>query len=183
MTWITDLIWQAEEALFKLDDFQEELNALMGGGASPEEQAQGFMNRLAKALDEKLEALDDPLTRFVDVVSSAALHLGEVVKAVSSGDWVGAILSIIMETESFAKAMELIGKVMKPIVALFDIILRPIIEGLLKLWNGIIDALASISIFGWFQPTPPCGVRHYMSLMPFTSVQKLCFVRTFFFCN
>jgi hypothetical protein len=34
-----------------------------------------------------------------------------------------------------------------------------------------------------FQPTHPCGVRLYMSLMPFTSVQKLCFVRTFFFCN
>ena len=72
----------------------------------------------------------------------------EVVKAISSGNWAQAFLSILMETESFAKAMELLGKVMKPIVALFDIILRPIIEGLLKLWNGIIDAIVNISIFG-----------------------------------
>jgi hypothetical protein len=35
------------------------------------------------------------------------------------------------------------------VIALFDNILRPIINGLLNLWNGIIDALASISIFGW----------------------------------
>ena len=149
MAWITDLIGQAEEALFKLDDLQDELERVITGGDSAGDQAEGFIAKLTAKLNEKLEALDDPLNRFVDMVSSAALHLGEVVKAIRSGDWVGAILSIIMETESFAKAMELIGKVMKPIVALFDIILRPIIEGLLKLWNGIIDALASISIFGW----------------------------------
>jgi hypothetical protein len=54
-----------------------------------------------------------------------------------------------METEAFAKAMELIGAVLRPVVTLFDAILRPVIEFLIGLWNGIIDALASISIFGW----------------------------------
>jgi hypothetical protein len=54
-----------------------------------------------------------------------------------------------METEAFAKAMELIGKVLAPVVALFDLVLAPIINGILSLWNGIIDALSSISIFGW----------------------------------
>jgi hypothetical protein len=146
---IENAIQQAENALFRLDELYDELQNAITGGNAPEEQATSFMGRLAKALDDKLEVLDDPLNRFVDMVSSAALHLGEVVKAVSSGDWVGAILSIIMETESFAKAMELIGKVLAPVVALFDNVLRPIIEGLLKLWNGIIDALVSISIFGW----------------------------------
>jgi hypothetical protein len=149
MTWITDLIGQAEEALFKLDDFQAELDALMGGGASPEEQAQGFMARLAAGLNEKLDQLDEPMSRLVDAVYTAGATLFEFGKTIASGNWLDALLVILMETESFAKAMELLGKVMKPIVALFDIILRPIVEGLLKLWNGIIDALVSINIFGW----------------------------------
>ncbi len=149
MAWITDLIGQAEEALFKLDEFQEELDVLMGGGASPEEQAQGFMARLAAGLSEKLDELDEPMNRLVDAVYTAGATLFEFGKTIASGNWLDALLVILMETESFAKAMELLGKVMKPIVALFDIILRPIVEGLLKLWNGIIDALASISIFGW----------------------------------
>ena len=149
MTWMTDLIGQAEEALFKLDDFQAELDALMGGGKKPEEEAKGFMERLAKALDEKLEALDDPLNRFVDMVSSAALHLGEVVKVVKSGDWVGAILSIIMETESFALAMEILGKVLQPVIAVFDAVLLPIVRFIGELWNAIMRGLSSISIFGW----------------------------------
>lgn len=146
---IEDAIKKAEDALFKLDDLQQELEKAIAGGSGADEQATGFIGRLTKALEEKLGAVDEPLNRFVDMVSSAALHLGEVVKAVSSGDWVGAVLSIIMETESFAKAMELIGKVLAPVVTLFDAVLRPIIEGLLKLWNGIIDALVSINIFGW----------------------------------
>lgn len=146
---IENAIRQAEDALFTLDDLYNQLQNAITGGDDPEEQAKSFMDRLKGALDAKLKALDDPLNRFVDMVSSAALHLGEVVKAVSSGDWVGAVLSIIMETESFAKAMELIGKVLAPVVVLFDNVLRPIVEGLLKLWNGIIDALVSISIFGW----------------------------------
>ena len=146
---IENAIRQAEEALFSLDDLQEELQRAITGGPSVEDEAQSFMDRLKAALNEKLKQLDEPLNRFADMVSSATLHLGEVVKAVRSGDWVGAILSIIMETESFAKAMELIGKVLAPVVTLFDAVLRPIIEGLLKLWNGIIDALVSINIFGW----------------------------------
>ena len=149
MTWMTDLIGQAEEALFKLDDFQAELDALMGGDGSPEDEAQGFMARLAAGLNDKLDQLDEPMSRLVDAVYTAGATLFEFGKAIASGNWLDALLVILMETESFAKAMELLGKVMKPIVALFDIVLRPIIEGLLKLWNGIIDALASISIFGW----------------------------------
>ena len=146
---IENAIQKAEDALFRLDELYDELQNAITGGDDPEEQAKSFMDRLKGALDAKLKELDDPLNRFVDTVNSAALHLGEVIRAMSSGNWVGAILSIIMETESFAKAMELIGKVLAPVVALFDNVLRPIIEGLLKLWNGIIDALVSISIFGW----------------------------------
>jgi hypothetical protein len=173
MTWITDLIGQAEEALFKLDDFQAELDALMGGGGDPESEASGFMARLTKSLDEKLKAINSPIDRFASALVDSAGELGSVaasfktiiesnramaeaseegardLKNAIQGSWIDIILSLIMETESFAKAMELIGKVLAPVVALFDNVLRPIIEGLLKLWNGIIDALVSISIFGW----------------------------------
>lgn len=149
MGWVGGLIEQAEDALFKLDEFQEELEALMGGGNNPEGEAQGFMSRLAKALDEKLEALDDPLTRFVDAVSGAALHLMEVVRLISAGDWKGAFLSILMETESFALAMEILGKVLQPVIALFDAVLLPIVKFIGGLWNAIMRGLSSISIFGW----------------------------------
>jgi hypothetical protein len=149
MTWMTDLIGQAEEALFKLDDFQEELDALMGGGASPEEQAQGFMTRLIDGLNEKLDKLDEPMNRFTDAIFSAGRSTLEFGKALLSGNWIEAFLTILMETESFAKAMELLGAVLDPVIALFDAVLAPIINFLLKLWNGIIDALSKIEIFGW----------------------------------
>lgn len=146
---IEDAIAKAEKALFELDDLQEQLQNAITGGDGADDQAEGFMSRLIAGLDEKLEKMELPIARFTEALSSAGLQLYEVGKALASGNWLDALLSILMETESFAKAMELIGAVMAPVVALFDNILRPIIEGLLKLWNGIIDALISISIFGW----------------------------------
>jgi len=91
---------------------------------------------LTAALDEKLGKLADPIDVFAGRVAEAAGTLNSVVKAITSGDWASAFLSIILETESFAKAMELLGAVLGPVIALFDNILRPIINGLLNLWNG-----------------------------------------------
>lgn len=149
MTWMTDLIGQAEEALFKLDDFQNELNALMGGDGSPEDEAQGFMAKLSAGLNDKMDQLDEPMARLTEAVYQAGGTLIEFGKAIASGNWLDAFLIILMETESFAKAMELLGAVLDPVIALFDAVLAPIINFLLKLWNGIIDALSKISIFGW----------------------------------
>jgi len=149
MAWITDLIGQAEEALFKLDDLQDELERAITGGDSAGDQAEGFIAKLTAKLNEKLGELDDPLDRFAEAVANASLRLMKVVKLIGAGDWKKALLSILMETESFAKAMELIGAVLAPVVALFDLVLKPIINGILRLWNAIIDGLASISIFGW----------------------------------
>ena len=170
---IENAIKQAEEALFSLDDLYNQLQNAITGGDDPEEQAKSFMDRLKDALDAKLKALDDPIDRFASGLVDSLGALGSVIEsfrlikesnkaladaneketkrleALIKSSWVGVILTLISETESFAKAMELIGKVLAPVVTLFDAILRPIIEGLLKLWNGIIDALASISLFGW----------------------------------
>jgi hypothetical protein len=143
------LIGQAEEALFKLDEFQEELDALMGGGASPEEQAQGFMARLVAGLNEKLDQLDEPMNRFTDAIFSAGRSTLEFGKALLSGNWLDALLTIIMETEAFAKAMEFLGAILQPVIALFDAVLLPVIEAIISIWNFVLDKLASISIFGW----------------------------------
>jgi hypothetical protein len=158
MTWITDLIGQAEEALFKLDDFQAELDALMGGGASPEEQAQGFMARLAAGLNEKLDKLDEPMNRFIDAVWNAGKSLMSLGNAIISGNWLDALLTLIVETEAFALAMEILSKVMKPFVVLLDNILLPIVKFIAQVWNTVIDLLASISIFGW---RPFAGLAEY----------------------
>lgn len=96
-----------------------------------------------------MDGLQPPLETFINAVANAAGTLLDVVKAIKSGNWRDVFLSLLMETEAFAKAMELIGAVLRPVVTLFDAILRPIIEFLIGLWNGVIDALASISIFGW----------------------------------
>jgi len=85
----------------------------------------------------------------VEAVSNAAEGFAGVVKAIKAGNWRDVFLSLLMETEAFAKAMELLGAVLDPVIALFDAVLAPIINFLLKLWNGIIDALSKISIFGW----------------------------------
>ena len=156
--YVMDLVSQAEEALFKLDEFQEELDALMGGGASPEEQAQGFMARLAAGLNEKLDKLDEPMNRLVDAVYTAGATLFEFGKAIASGNWLDALLTLIMETEAFALAMEILNKVMKPFVVLLDNILLPIVKFIAQVWNTVIDLLASISIFGW---KPFAGLADY----------------------
>jgi hypothetical protein len=105
-----------------------------------------------------MDGLQPPLETFTNAVANAAGTLLDVVKAIKSGNWRDVFLSLLMETEAFAKAMELIGAVLRPVVTLFDAILRPIIEFLIGLWNGVIDALASISIFGW---RPFKGLKEY----------------------
>jgi hypothetical protein len=121
----------------------------MGGGASPEEQSQGFMTRLIDGLNEKLDQLDEPMNRFTDAIFSAGRSTLEFGKALLSGNWIEALLTIIMETEAFAKAMELLGAILRPVIELFDAVLLPIIEAIISVWNFVLEKLASISIFGW----------------------------------
>lgn len=149
MVYVSSLIEQAENALFKLDDLEDELEGVFGLGGSPEDEAKGFMAHLRDGLEEKLKTLSDPIDIFTSLVADASATLHTVIQTMKAGDWKTAILTVIMETESFAKAMELLGAVLAPVVALFDLVLKPIINGILSLWNGIIDALVSISIFGW----------------------------------
>ena len=87
-----------------------------------------------------------------------ARHFLSLGKAIASGNWLDAFLTILMETESFALAMEILNKVMKPFVVLLDNILLPIVKFIAQVWNTVIDLLASISIFGW---RPFAGLADY----------------------
>ncbi|WP_461366847.1 hypothetical protein, partial [Candidatus Darwinibacter acetoxidans] len=156
--YVMDLVSQAEEALFKLDEFQEELDALMGGGSDPEAEASGFMARLSKGLRDRLKEIDDPMDRFTTAVYNAGQTMFEFAEAITSGNWLDAFLTILMETESFALAMEILNKVMKPFVVLLDNILLPIVKFIAQVWNTVIDLLARISIFGW---RPFAGLADY----------------------
>lgn len=103
-----------------------------------------------KSIWEKaLDAVRSPMDRFVSAVTSAADPIISVGKAIASGNWIDALLSIIMETEAFAKAMEFLGAVLDPVIELFDAVLLPVIEAIITIWNFVLDKLASISIFGW----------------------------------
>lgn len=113
------------------------------------ELAEEIANEQKTAWEKAFESVESPLDRFVSAIADAADSLVRTTRAIQAGDWRSAFLSILTETQSFAKAMELIGAVMQPVVVLFDAVLKPIINGLLNLWNGIMDALASINIFGW----------------------------------
>jgi len=120
--------------------------------------AEEIANEQKSAWEKALDAVRSPMDRLVSAVTSAADSIMTIGKAIRAGNWQDVFLSLLMETEAFAKAMELIGAVLRPVVTLFDNILRPIIEFLIGLWNGIIDALASISIFGW---RPFKGLKEY----------------------
>src|SRR5690606_35278391 len=111
--------------------------------------AEELADEQKSAWEKALDAVRSPMDRLVSAVASAADSIMTIGKAIRAGNWQDVFLSLLMETEAFAKAMELIGAVLRPVVTLFDAILRPVIEFLIGLWNGIIDALASISIFGW----------------------------------
>lgn len=99
--------------------------------------------------EKTFDSLQPPFERLQKSLANAAGSLLDVVKAISSGNWIDALLTILMETESFAKAMELLGAVLDPVIALFDAVLAPIINAILWVWNGVITALSKISIFGW----------------------------------
>lgn len=111
--------------------------------------AEEIADEQKSAWEKALDAVQSPMDRLVSAITSAADSIMDVGKAIRSGNWGDVFLSLLMETEAFAKAMELIGAVLHPVVTLFDAVLKPIINGILGMWNGIIDALASISIFGW----------------------------------
>ena len=98
--------------------------------------------------EQKMDELDPPLERLKSAVWDAGKTLFEFGKAIASGNWVDAILSVIMETESFGKAMELLGSVLDPIINLLDNVLRPVIETFAKVWEAVINVLASIPIIG-----------------------------------
>ncbi len=96
-----------------------------------------------------VDSLESPLESLIDAVSNAAGKLKGVASSILSGNWKDAFLTILMETESFGKAMELLGKVLKPVITLFDNVLRPVIELITGIWNAIMKGLSTISIFGW----------------------------------
>lgn len=99
--------------------------------------------------ERQFDALEDPFAKLQQTLANAAGATLDVVKAIASGDWMDAIMTVLMETESFAKAMELIGAVLDPVIALFDAVLAPVINAILGIWNAVLKALSSISIFGW----------------------------------
>jgi len=80
------------------------------------------------------------------------------IQAFLSGNWIGAIISIISQTRAFQRAMEVLNSFMGPIIALIDTILMPIIRFIANLWNAVIDGLSGINIFGW---RPFAGVKRF----------------------
>jgi len=141
---------EMEELAIEMEASAESIQAIQEYYARRRAQTEEEIAESQKSFwERKMGELEDPMTKLQTTVAEAAGPLLDVIKAVASGNWVDALLTILMETESFAKAMELLGKVLDPIVALFDAVLAPIINGILRLWNGIIDALMSINIFGW----------------------------------
>jgi hypothetical protein len=129
-----------------------------------------------------LKAINAPIDRFASALVDSAGELGSVVasfktiiesnramadaseesakdlRSAIKGSLIDIILSLIMETEAFALAMEILSKVMKPFVVLLDNILLPIVKFIAQVWNTVIDLLASISIFGW---RPFAGLADY----------------------
>lgn len=110
-----------------------------------EEISEGSKTRWDKIMDN----LEQPLDRLVDAISEGANRLKSISKAISAGNLADAFLTVLMETESFAKGLEVLGAALDPVVALFDSVLAPIINALLWVWNSIMQALSSINIFGW----------------------------------
>jgi len=144
------LLREREQALAKAEELGADVNKILKYYARRQaELADEIAEEQKGAWEKAFDDVKSPLDRFVDSIAEASGSIMSAAKAVQAGDWKGAFLSVLSETESFGKAMELIGSVMRPVVALFDSVLRPIVTGLLNLWNGIIDALASINLFGW----------------------------------
>ena len=99
--------------------------------------------------EQIVDTTENPLERLINAVSDAAGRLKDVAASMQVGNWKDTILTLLMETESFAKGMEILGKVLKPVIALFDAVLMPIINFIVGVWNAIMRGLSSISIFGW----------------------------------
>jgi TP901 family phage tail tape measure protein len=144
------LLQEREQALARAAELGADVNKILEYYARRQaELAEEIADEQKSAWEKALDAVQSPMDRLVSAVTSAADSIMDIGKAIKSGNWRDVFLSLLMETEAFAKAMELIGKVLAPVVALFDAVLAPIINAILSLWNGIIDALSSISIFGW----------------------------------
>ena len=88
-----------------------------------------------------VDTLENPLDRLIDAVSDAAGRLKDVAASIQAGNWKDAFLTILMETESFGKAMEILGKVLQPVIALLDNVLAPIIRLIIGIWNAIISSV------------------------------------------
>ena len=95
------------------------------------------------------QAMEDPLESLQSKIIDAGSHLAQFTQTLAAGDFKSAFLSVLAESETFQKALEILAKAMKPVVTLFDKVFRPVIEFIVGVWNAIMRGLSSISIFGW----------------------------------
>jgi len=105
-----------------------------------------------------MEQLSRAGTMLVEAIVMQVETIKTTIQAFLSGNWIGAIISIISQTRAFQRAMEVLNSFMGPIIALIDTILMPIIRFIANLWNAVIDGLSGINIFGW---RPFAGVKRF----------------------
>lgn len=132
----------------------------MGASAETIRAIQEFYAKRQAQLQEKIaedqmstwerlkNQISDPVEKLQEAIYDAGRSMFEFTSHLKTGDFKRAILGVLMETEAFARGMELIGKIMEPIIALFDAVLAPMIKMvatlLMKVANFFIDAINGV---------------------------------------
>jgi hypothetical protein len=116
-----------EQGLKYSSDWQRIYNAIQG---IKDEEPEGFM----KGIQDK----------FLSKLGKA----GNIITKMISGNWLGAIISLLSSTESFQVLVKLFLDIFGALVKIFDAVFGPIIIAVAKVirwvWNALMDVLSVI---------------------------------------
>jgi hypothetical protein len=156
---ILEIKKKATEEMSKQNNF---LTRITGTAGFTPEQQQRYESGLDVKTGEVLNFLDQfgrAGELLVGKIVQQAGVIGQVIMAITSGNWVGVLVSLISETESYKGLIQVFGGILRPFIDLLDLLLMPILKGIVGLWNGIITTLKNINIGGW---KPFAGFGKYL---------------------
>ncbi len=133
----------------KMEASAETIRAIQEFYAKKQAQLQEKIAEDQMSTWERLKnQISDPVEKLQEAVYNAGRSMFEFSSHLKAGNFKQAILGVLMETEAFARGMELIGKIMEPIIALFDAVLAPMIKMvatlLMRVANFFIDAINGV---------------------------------------
>lgn len=159
-----------EELLWGDEDLTDLLNVDPANIPGLDEDDEDKKKEEPKTFGEHFKSGYDKLGFSMEGLANQVINAGSTLftfaKELASGNYLEAFLSLFAETETFAKAMELLGNVLNPVIELIDNILGPVLGWFADIVSGLINFfIDAINV-----------AISALNLIPFVNIKKVSHV-------